>query len=85
MGPRCATAENEAFYTSIRCDAGPDHGCNGAVSDYTSIWWGCAAEDAKLNRFPEPRRRLEHMLKRFVGHTHSPLPRPQTGRAEHPD
>lgn len=46
---------------------------------------GCAAEDANLNRLPGYQRWLESMLKRFVGRTHSQLPCPPTGRAEHPD
>ena len=46
---------------------------------------GRAAEDANLNRLPEPRRWLEYMLKRFVGRTHLQLPRPPTGRVERPD
>ncbi len=46
---------------------------------------GRAAEDANLNRLPGYRRWLECMLKRFVGRTHSQLPRPPTGRAERPD
>lgn len=46
---------------------------------------GRAAEDANLNRLPVNRRRFEYMLMRFVGRTHSQLPRPPTGRAERPD
>ena len=48
---------------------GPDHGYNQVVSDYAGIWWGQAAEDPNLIRFPDHRCRLERTLKQFVGRT----------------
>lgn len=51
---------------------GPDHGYNGVVSDYASLWWGNADNDPNLARFSEHRQRLERTLKRHVGSIRAP-------------
>ena len=50
---------------------GPDHGYNGVVSDYASLWWRQGDRDPNLSRFPEHRMRLEKNLARLVGRASS--------------
>lgn len=83
-GWACATRTPRASSDApSNYETGPDMATTGLRLHQHLV--GRAAENANLNRLPGYRRWLEYMLKRFVGRTHSQLPRPPTGRAERPD